>query len=234
MSAATNSAVSGSGASLTAPPSRLAYFAAAALALAALAALACDVPIARWVLDQQRHELFAWLLESLGRFEPFAHSAGVATILLAVFLLDGSRRRAVLRLAACAFGSGLLSNVIKLTVHRWRPKEMPNAAGVWETFNGWIPWLDDFKLAMEWSVKSFPSGHAVAAAGLAVGLSWLYPRGTWLFVMLAVLASLQRVAAGAHFPSDVFAGAALGCLVAAVCIDPRLLGRYFDRFERIA
>jgi membrane-associated phospholipid phosphatase len=36
---------------------------------------------------------------------------------------------------------------------------------------------------------------------------------------------LQRVESGAHFPSDVFAGAALGVLITGIGCDKRLLGQ---------
>jgi membrane-associated phospholipid phosphatase len=49
---------------------------------------------------------------------------------------------------------------------------------------------------------------------------------------LAVVAMLQRVECGAHFPSDTLAGAAVGSLVAALICDPRLFGRWFERWEQ--
>jgi membrane-associated phospholipid phosphatase len=212
-------------------PSSRAYWCAALLGLAALPALACDVPVSQFVLSQHGREPFEALLQTLSRFEPFAHSIGVAIILTAVLVLDRARRRAVPRLVACAFGAGLLADVVKIIVHRSRPKEIPDATSVWQTFHGWLPLFEDLRLATERTIQSFPSGHTATAAGLAIGLSWLYPRGTWFFVSLAVLASLQRVASAAHYPSDVCAAAAIACLVSAICLDPRLLGRFFSKLE---
>jgi undecaprenyl-diphosphatase len=74
---------------------------------------------------------------------------------------------------------------------------------------------------------SFPSGHAAgsfcAAAFLAVVLRSSGRSGKWsigplvscVFLTLACLIALSRVALGAHFPSDVVAGACLGGLVGA-------------------
>ena len=53
--------------------------------------------------------------------------------------------------------------------------------------------------------------------GLAIALAAIYPRGRWLFAAFALLACLQRIHALAHFPSDILAGAAIGCLVGALC-----------------
>jgi undecaprenyl-diphosphatase len=81
-------------------------------------------------------------------------------------------------------------------------------------------------------LQSFPSGHAATAAGLAVALAVLYPRGRWLFAVLAVLAALQRVEVQSHFPSDVLAGAALGCLTGALVSADWNLGRRLLHLER--
>jgi undecaprenyl-diphosphatase len=61
---------------------------------------------------------------------------------------------------------------------------------------------------------SFPSGHATTAFATAVVLAAWYPRQAVGFVGLAALVGLSRILLGAHFPSDVLAGALLGSGVA--------------------
>lgn len=61
---------------------------------------------------------------------------------------------------------------------------------------------------------SYPSEHAVAAGAAATVLGYLFPEEAQLFQDKAQEAAQSRVLAGAHFPSDVAAGLALGEAVA--------------------
>jgi undecaprenyl-diphosphatase len=76
----------------------------------------------------------------------------------------------------------------------------------------------------------FPSDHATGAFAVAMAI-WLRNRrwGTVALIAAALL-SVGRVAIGVHFPSDVVAGAALGCIAALV-----LFARPSrDRIDRLA
>lgn len=212
------------------PLSRRYYILAGMLAALAVLALAIDVPLAAWFYTPNQPREFK--LFSLA--EVFAHGLGVACILLTVYVLDHANRRRVLRLAVCAFGSGLLSNVIKLSVGRYRPRaiDWSNIHGVWETYVSWLPCVTQGWVQFKNNdIQSLPSSHTATATGLALALTWLYPQGRWLFAGFVVLASLQRLQAGAHFASDTLAGAAIGCLFAGWCLAPRGLDRWFARFE---
>lgn len=61
--------------------------------------------------------------------------------------------------------------------------------------------------------RAFPSGHATAAFALATALGYRWPRWRPVGFALAALVALSRVALGVHWPSDVAAGAAVGCFV---------------------
>ncbi len=191
-----------------------------------------DIAVARF---SQQDRVPGDLRRLLDFSEVFAHGAGVAMILLTAWTLDPANRRRLLRVAACAYGSGLMVDVLKPLIGRTRPSEFDIASlkSVWDTFAEPSPLLRGDWLAMfDHAHQSLPSGHTATAAGLAIGLSFMYPRGALLFGVFAVAAGLQRVAAGAHFPSDVAAGAAVGCFVGAVCHGAGRVGCFFDRWER--
>ncbi len=66
----------------------------------------------------------------------------------------------------------------------------------------------------EYDYNSFPSGHTGFILGLAVALSFAKPRYRYPALVLGVVVAMSRVVAGAHFVSDVLAGAAIGTVVA--------------------
>lgn len=69
-----------------------------------------------------------------------------------------------------------------------------------------------------WSTSriGLASSHAAVALGGALAAGLLLPRWRVPLLIAAVLCSLSRVAVGAHFLSDVCAGAAIGCALYAV------------------
>jgi membrane-associated phospholipid phosphatase len=150
--------------------------------------------------------------------EVFGWGGTVALIVATGAVLDPRGWRVAVRLAACAFGAGLVVDAMKLLVARVRPSAADLQSPVLDTFLAWLPLLHSDSLGQRYgyAVQSFPSAHAATAAGLAVALAALYPRGRWLFAAFAILAGIQRIEAQAHFASDVLVGAAVGCFVAGI------------------
>ena len=65
------------------------------------------------------------------------------------------------------------------------------------------------------SGQSFPSTHASDTAAAAAVFSWAAPRLSAAGIALALLVGISRVYLGAHWPTDVLAGWALGAAVGA-------------------
>ncbi|MBN2293878.1 MAG: phosphatase PAP2 family protein [Pirellulales bacterium] len=201
------------------------FILAAVFAILGVVAFAVDMPLARYCEYLETEGKFPGDIERLFNMsEAFGHGLGVLMILVTVFVLDADRRRRVARLAAAAFGSGLAVDCVKMMVARWRPHSFDlDSGGVWDTFCGFMLFGGESS-----KMQSFPSAHTATAVGLAIGLAWMYPRGRWLFTVFAALVACQRMQSCAHYLSDTLFGAALGCLVATVCIE---YVKWFDRFE---
>ncbi|HND53129.1 MAG TPA: phosphatase PAP2 family protein [Pirellulaceae bacterium] len=201
---------------------RAAAIAAALILSATVVAATLDMPVARFCRAAPttgENSVPKSLRKPLALAEVFAHGVGVGGILVTMWLLDPARRRGMPRVVAASLGAGGLADVVKwVLVSRMRPQKADLDGSVWDTFVGLLPrWSGAFaERAYTREFQSCPSAHSAVAAGLAVVLSTLYPRGRWWFAVLAVLAMLQRVDAGAHFPSDTLLGAAVGCLVGSL------------------
>jgi membrane-associated phospholipid phosphatase len=144
-----------------------------------------------------------------------------------IAVLDPGHRQMIPRVLAASLGSGLVANIFKLLLARTRPHHFDLQGETLDSFAGWFPMLGN----TSWD-QGFPSSHMATAAGLAIVLASIYPRGRWLFPALAALSGFQRVLAEAHFLSDVLWGAAIGCIFASLCIPGGRLSQVFDRLEQ--
>jgi len=124
--------------------------------------------------------------------------------------------------------SGLVVDLLKVIVGRTRPKLL-FATGTYDF--GWFGLRSD-----DWS---FPSGHAATAAALMAALWCLWPRPLLLYIAGAALVAVSRVVTGAHYLSDVVAGAVIAVVVTraiAAWLLPRraLTGAERDAAQRSA
>ena len=100
--------------------------------------------------------------------------------------------------------SGIVCQVIKHLLGRARPRFL-SQFGAYH-FAG-----PSFRSGID----SFPSGHTTTVFAAAVVFSLFKPSWKVGFFALAVSIGIVRILAGAHYPSDVLAGAALGSAVAS-------------------
>jgi membrane-associated phospholipid phosphatase len=108
--------------------------------------------------------------------------------------------RALFLFAAVAL-SGLTTDLIKPLVGRLRPKLL---------FEANLYGFDPFRIGYEYN--SFPSGHATTVFALAAALSFFSPRWRLPLFSFAAVAGLSRIIVGAHYLSDVMAGAYVGVM----------------------
>lgn len=97
--------------------------------------------------------------------------------------------------------TGLATVALKYLIGRARPKLIADH-GVFS--------FQPFGLDADFA--GFPSGHANTAVALAICLIFLWPRFWPWFVALAAVIASSRIIVGAHYPSDVVAGACLAIL----------------------
>lgn len=60
------------------------------------------------------------------------------------------------------------------------------------------------------SFESFPSGHATTIGSVFVAFALFFPRYGALLIAGGLWLGMTRIMVGAHYPSDVIAGLALG------------------------
>jgi membrane-associated phospholipid phosphatase len=212
------------------PRGRLFRFGVPALfALLGLSALSIDMTLARWIDGGLVPDALKKLFDLA---EVFAHGYGALAILIVVWVLAPQRRIGLPRIASSWLFAGVMANLVKMMLSRRRPLRLGEtrlydlSISVFDTFEGWLPLTSAGS-----GGQAFPSGHTTGAVALALGLSWLIPRGRWLFASFAVLAAFQRMASGYHYLSDTLWGAALGWFCAAAFLPGGWMAGLFDRLE---
>ncbi|MBI5407178.1 MAG: phosphatase PAP2 family protein [Nitrospirae bacterium] len=140
----------------------------------------------------------AKVVESFGSYPSFG-IMGVFYAAGSLFENDRARRVAMDAFASSLVGAGVITTTMKVIVGRRRPGETGEAYH-FRPFGG---------------DHSFPSGHTTQAFSLASVIAEYYDE-RWVDLTsygIATLVGLARVEQGAHFPSDVLAGAIIGTLV---------------------
>jgi membrane-associated phospholipid phosphatase len=130
---------------------------------------------------------------------------------LALLRKDKYAQNTVLLAGEAVIDSEILTTVLKDIDRRYRPNSIPPGGDLSAS------WFKETKGSYIGGVGSFPSGHTIAAFSVATVFADRYPHPAWRVWMAYGLASLvgfSRVTTQSHFPSDVFAGAALGYVIA--------------------
>lgn len=109
--------------------------------------------------------------------------------------------------------SGLISNVIKFSLGRYRPRYL---------FDQDLYGFSFFNHA--WGMNSFPSGHSQAGFAAMTALMIVFPRYDLFWMLIAVLVALSRVVTTVHYLSDAVAGSWL-----AICVTVSLARMMRDK-----
>lgn len=163
-------------------------------------------------------ELFLFLNNSLahpvndyliGLWTPLAATWSLALILAGAVILTGlpSLRRNLVFAGSTFVAATVVSRGLKLLIDRPRPLASLSDAIASGSVSVHILFEPTFDLSM-------PSGHTTMAFTVATILSLFFRPYASGFFLAAFMAGLSRVYVGAHYPSDVLAGAVLGTGVA--------------------
>ncbi|MGD1155207.1 MAG: phosphatase PAP2 family protein [Terriglobia bacterium] len=110
----------------------------------------------------------------------------------------------------------ILMWVLKNSTGRRRPIDIPPGGNYSDT------WFESYRPPLN-AHASFPSGHTIAAFSIATVFARRYGRHRWVPWVAygtAGLIGFSRLTLQAHFPSDVFAGAAFGYVISRYVVLP--------------
>ena len=112
---------------------------------------------------------------------------------------QGEGVKPVLHMLAAGLTGTLIYKWLKHKTHRPRPYQVHQ-----DVFVTGKP-LDHF---------SFPSGHTLHAVVFGLVALFYFPLLATILIPFIVMVAMSRVVLGLHYPSDVLAGAAIGCAIA--------------------
>lgn len=223
---------------------------------AAAALMPADGPIAQFMRrfqDGGDLRLGGDVRRTLMFLQQFGDAASSIFALLVIFLAAPTLRRRLPDAIGAWLAAGAAVQAAKMLIGRPRPGIIFGTP-----MEGWssptkllFPWTAyplprpgpdgavgyQFRHAWEFwggissDLWSMPSSHTSAAAALAVILTRLVPPLRPLMLAMVIIVAASRVLFGAHYPSDVVLGGAMGGVFAALAMDGAWGGRLWSRLR---
>lgn len=185
------------------------YFISCWFALAVVSYFFIDEPLAIYMHSIKASWFYnaAELITNLGYGSYYL--IGFTLLIVIGFLLRKTRlAHASIYLLLSVVISGVLCDIFKFMFGRSRPTLLFSQHDYGFNF-----------LQTHYNMVSFPSGHATTISAVMVGLTYLFPRGFWVWLVVLLLVSFTRVVVTAHFLSDIMVGMYLGAITSIFVAD---------------
>lgn len=180
-----------------------------------------DLSLLHRINSELSHPVLDWLMPALSAIEAWLPFIIAAALLTA---WRGGKKARVMLLClgiAIGLGDGVISNTMKKTIGRVRPRDAMEGVIVRDLGNATPAFMRLFEKPVVRPCepnggprgKSFPSSHTInlfaAATVIALFYRWI---GFGMYFLAAGIA-YSRIYCGAHWPSDIPPSMALGVLI---------------------
>ena len=187
---------------------------------------AWDLSLLHQINTEWSHPVLDWLMPALSAIEawlPFI----IAAVLLTAW--RGGKKARVMLLClgiAIGLGDGVISNTMKKTIGRVRPRDAMEGVIVRDLGIASPAFMRLFEKPVVKPCepnggprgKSFPSSHTINLFAAATVIALFYRRIGFGMYLLAAGIAYSRIYCGAHWPSDIPPSMALGVLIGLLVV----------------